>query len=234
MFIAGLQNLTLLDFPETLACTVFTGGCNLRCPFCHNAALVLQPERQSRLQSDALFSFLQKRRNVLEGVCITGGEPLLHPDLPDLLAEIRALGYRIKLDTNGCYPDRLQAVLQANLVDMVAMDVKNCPDRYAETVDLPDFDLAPVQQSLDLLRQSPVPYWLRTTVVRELHTLDDIRSLSKWLAGTPRFALQHFVDSGHCITPGLHSVDVQTMQQMADILRQTIDLVEIKGIDTVV
>ena len=231
MLICGLQKLTLLDYPEKIACTVFTGGCNFRCPFCHNAALVLEPASQPRMEPSQLLDFLQRRKNQLEGVCITGGEPTMQPGLADLLKQIKALGYAVKLDTNGTAPGQVKALIDAGLVDMVAMDVKNCPARYAETVGIPDFDLTPIQESLDLLRTGSIPYQLRTTVVQELHTLEDIAALGQWLAGTPRFALQAFSDSGGCIVPGLHPVDRDTMAQMAEILRQTIQLVEIKGID---
>ena len=231
MLILGLQKMTLLDFPDTLACTVFTGGCNFRCPFCHNAALVLSPRAEDAMPQREVMDFLKSRQGRLEGVCITGGEPTLQADLPDFLRQIRDLGYRIKLDTNGYRPDRLQAILDAGLADMVAMDVKNSPARYAETVGLEHFDLLPIHQSLELLRQGNTPYWLRTTVVQEYHTLEDIRDIGLWVAGAPKFALQSFRDSGGCIRPGLHPVEPQVLEQMAEILRKTIDTVEIKGVD---
>ena len=231
MLILGLQKMTLLDFPDTLACTVFTGGCNFRCPFCHNAALVLSPRAEDAMPQREVMDFLKSRQGRLEGVCITGGEPTLQADLPDFLREIRDLGYRIKLDTNGYRPDRLQAILEAGLVDMVAMDVKNSPARYGETVGLEPFDLLPIHKSLELLRQGSTPYWLRTTVVQEYHTLEDIRAIGLWVAGAPKFALQSFKDSGGCIRQGLHSVEPQVLEQMAEILRETIDVVEIKGVD---
>ena len=231
MLILGLQKITLLDFPDTLACTVFTGGCNFRCPFCHNAALVLTPRAEDAIPQREVLDFLKSRQGRLEGVCITGGEPTLHADLPDFLQEIRDLGYRIKLDSNGYRPDRLRAILEAGLVDVVAMDVKNSPARYAETVGLERFDLGPIQESLGLLRNGSVPYLLRTTVVKEYHTLEDIRAIGQWLAGTPKYALQSFKDSGGCIRQDLHPVDRDTLVQMAEILRRTMGVVEIKGVD---
>lgn len=184
MRIAGLQKLTLLDFPGKTAATVFTPGCNFRCPFCHNAALVTgEAERDgaaadsSALSIDELFAFLGKRQGLLDGVCITGGEPLLQPGIDEFCARVHELGFAVKLDTNGSFPGRLRALVEEGLVDYAAMDVKNAPERYAETVGVPAFDLAPVQESLDFLRSGAVPYEVRTTVVRELHTADDLLSL---------------------------------------------------------
>lgn len=230
MLILGLQKLTLLDFPGLLSCTVFTGGCNFRCPYCHNASLVLQPDPQSTLPEEDVFSFLSRRAGLLEGVCVTGGEPTLHQDLPDFLKRVRDMGYKTKLDTNGTYPDRLRAVVDAGLVDMVAMDIKNAPARYAETIGLTEFDMTPIYESVDFLRAGAVPYRFRTTVVREFHTMDEIAAIGAWLSGVPVFALQAFEDSGGCITPGLHAVPADELRRMAACLEKTIPLVELKGI----
>ncbi|MEG0780147.1 MAG: anaerobic ribonucleoside-triphosphate reductase activating protein [Oscillospiraceae bacterium] len=201
MLLAGLQKLTLLDYPGLVACTVFTGGCNLRCPFCHNAALVLHP--QETLTLPALLTFLEKRRGQLDGVCLTGGEPLLHPDCKDLLTAVKALGFSVKLDTNGCFPDQLQALVADGLVDYVAMDIKNDPAHYAETVGLPAFDLTPVEESVRYLLTKPVPFEFRTTVVREFHDLPRLLAIAAWLGATPAYFLQSFVDSGGLIATGL-------------------------------
>lgn len=194
MRIAGLQKLTLLDFPGRTAATVFTPGCNFRCPFCHNADLVLGAGAPA-VTLDEFFAFLGKRAGLLDGVCITGGEPLMQPDIEDFCARIREAGFAVKLDTNGSFPDRLRALVEANLVDYVAMDVKNAPARYGETVGVPGLDLAPMQASLDFLRTDAVPYELRTTVVRELHTADDLRALAAWIEGAPAWYLQSFIDA---------------------------------------
>ena len=204
MDIRGLQKLSLLDFPETVACTVFTGGCNLRCPFCHNPSLVL-PQRLANepasLSMEALLSFLHKRRGVLDGVCVTGGEPLMQPDLDGFLREIGRMGYRVKLDTNGTYPDRLVRILDAGLVDRVAMDVKNSLARYPMTVGIPNFSTDGVEISIRLLMEGRVPYEFRTTVVRELHREEDLVSLAQTVAGAQAYVLQQFVDSGDLIDP---------------------------------
>ena len=163
MFIAGMQKLTLLDFPGVVACTLFTAGCNFRCPWCHNAGLVLPEEASDRLlESGEVLSFLEKRKGVLDGVCVTGGEPLLHAELPDFLKRVKDLGYRVKLDTNGSFPERLEALVREKLADRVAMDIKNGPSRYAETVGLRNLDLSAVTASKDFLLSDAVDYELFT------------------------------------------------------------------------
>lgn len=196
----GLQKLTLLDFPEQVACTVFTGGCNLRCPFCHNAALVTgAPDGAEPIPDAELFAFLRKRRGLLDGVCVTGGEPLLQPDLPDFLGRVRSLGYHVKLDTNGCFPDRLAAVVENGLADYVAMDVKSSPEHYAQAVGVPGFNFSPVRRSMDFLLEGRVDYEFRTTVVRGLHTAEILRGAAEAVRGAKRYFLQKFVDSGGLI-----------------------------------
>ncbi len=195
MKIAGLQTMTLLDFPEKVACTVFTFGCNLRCPFCHNASLVTgQPFEH--MSEEAFFSFLSRRKGILDGVAVTGGEPLLHPQLPAFLKKIRDAGFAVKLDTNGCFPARLEEVLSEGLVDYVAMDIKNAPEKYPETVGIADFDVTPVLKSASLLMEGRFPFEFRTTLVKGLHTPTDMEKIGRWLAGDENFFLQSFSDSG--------------------------------------
>lgn len=206
MIFFGFQKMTLLDYPGKVACTLFTGGCNLRCPFCHNALLVTETEQvaeEARISDQEVLTFLERRRKLLDGVCITGGEPLLHHDLPDVMRRIKALGYPIKLDTNGTFPDRLEALLQEGLVDYVAMDIKNAPEKYAMTVGVPDFDMAAIEQSVALLKQGRVPYEFRTTVLAGFHTVEDIATIAQWIQGVPHYFLQNFKDSGQLICPGL-------------------------------
>ena len=232
MRIAGLQKLTLLDFPGKLACTVFLEGCNLRCPFCHNASLVL-PERAGEdpeVSEEELFAFLAKRRGVLQGVCITGGEPLLWPGTEQLIGRIREMGYAVKLDTNGCFPDRLAALLEAGAVDYVAMDIKNALSRYPETVGIPGFDTAPVERSAALLLEGKVEYEFRTTVVAQLHTEADFETIGRCLAGAKRYFLQGFVDSGDLIAEGLCAASKAQMEQFAAAARRWIPSVELRGV----
>lgn len=228
MEIQGLQKLTLLDYPGKVACTVFLGGCDLRCPFCHNGALVLSPA-PAALDAGSLLAFLEKRRGVLEGVCVTGGEPLLRPDLPALLAQIRTLGYPVKLDTNGTHPQMLQALVEKRLVDYVAMDVKNCPDRYGETAGVPGLDLAPIRESVDYLLSGAVDYEFRTTVVAEYHDQQALVALAQWIRGARRWYLQPFVDRDTVIRPGLSPHPPQTMGNFLEILRPLVPTVALRG-----
>lgn len=230
MRICGLQKLSMVDYPGLLAATVFTGGCNLRCPFCHNAPLVTGLADTPTLTQDEVLDFLAARRGLLDGVVLSGGEPLLHPEAPEFLARARALGFSVKLDTNGCYPDALAHILEAGLADYVAMDLKNSPARYAETVGVKNFDPAPIHESLRLLKTSGIPYELRTTVVRELHTAEDIRAMGEWAQGAPLYCLQRFVDSGNLISPGLHAPSQEEIQALAQAARPWFVRVEIRGI----
>ncbi|MBC5582415.1 anaerobic ribonucleoside-triphosphate reductase activating protein [Anaerofilum sp. BX8] len=230
MKIEGLQKLTLLDYPGRLACTVFLGGCNLRCPFCHNADLVLPGRPSADIGRGELIDFLKKRRGVLQGVCVTGGEPLVSDGVEELLREIKDLGYAVKLDTNGTFPDRLQALAAQGLVDYVAMDVKNAPESYGPTVGLPGFDPAPVLRSAAFLLSGAVEYEFRTTVVDELHTEADFESIGRWLAGAKRYFLQGFVDSGNLVGQGLHAAPKERMERFRQILLPLIPAAEIRGV----
>ena len=191
MLISGLQKLTLLDYPGRVACTVFTGGCNFRCPFCHNAPLVL-PERLARDSSEeAVLAFLSKRRGVLDGVAVTGGEPLLHRDIGAFLEKVKALGFSVKLDTNGSFPDRLRALVSAGLVDRGAMDVKNSPALYEKTAGAA-VDMAAIARSRDFLLSGAVDYEFRTTVVKGLHTKESLMDAARWIRGAKEYYLQQF------------------------------------------
>ncbi len=228
MRLGGMQKLTLLDYPEKLACTLFAAGCNYRCPFCHNASLVLRPE--PALEAEEALAFLRRRRGVLQGVCLTGGEPLLQPDAEAFLRRIRELGYAVKLDTNGALPDRLIAVVEAGLVDYVAMDVKNCPAAYGETVGIDGYDTAPVDESIRYLLSGKVEYEFRTTVVRQLHSGQRLRQLAEWIAGAGRYFLQSFLDSGDLIRPGLSGYDAAEMEALRETVAETLPCVRLRGV----
>ena len=229
MIIHGFQKMTLLDYPGRVACTVFTAGCNFRCPFCHNAGLVTRLDGSERIAEQEIFSYLLKRQGILDGVCITGGEPTLQRGLADFIRCVRELGYAVKLDTNGADPQALAALMDEGLLDYVAMDVKNCPSRYAETVGLPDFDLSPVRKSVALLLDGRVDFEFRTTVTDELHTPQDIGELAAWIAGAPRYFLQPFVDSGNLIRDGLHAPSTQKLQQMLSAARRHLPACDVRG-----
>ena len=232
MFIAGLQKLTLLDFPGVVACTLFTAGCNFRCPWCHNAGLVLPEElADSLMENGEVLSFLEKRKGVLDGVCVTGGEPLLQAELPDFRRRVKDLGYRVKLDTNGSFPEKLEALVRENLVDRVAMDIKNGPSRYAETAGLPHLDLTAVTASKDFLLSDAVDYEFRTTVVRGLHTEESLLEAADWIAGAKQWFLQQFKDSGNLIHgEGLSAFSEDEMRGLLETLKTRIPAVELRGV----
>ena len=230
MIFNGFQKMTLLDFPGRVAATLFLGGCNLRCPFCHNASLVLDAKSREEYEDTEILSYLEKRRGLLDGVCVTGGEPLLRYELPDFLRRVRALGYAVKLDTNGTMPDRLEALLREGLVDYVAMDVKNALSRYGETVGIPDFDVTPIERSIDLLLSGAVDYEFRTTVAKELHRAEDIAALAKRIRGARRYFLQGFVDSGDLLSDGLSAASKEEMEKMRDAARIFVPDTELRGV----
>lgn len=225
MRFGGLQKLTLLDFPGHVACTVFTQGCNFRCPFCHNASLVLGTQE---LAEESILSFLKKRQGLLDGVAITGGEPLLMPDLEEFIRKVRALGFLVKLDTNGSFPARLRTLIEAGLVDYVAMDIKNSPEKYDATAGAAGF-LPQVEQSVSLLLEGRVPYEFRTTVVQELHTPEDFHAIGRWLAGAQQYFLQSFVDSGELLSGNLHAPDAEHLRKSLTIVSSYIPNSHLRG-----
>lgn len=228
MNIHGLQKLTLLDYPGKVACTVFLGGCNFRCPYCHNAEL-LDGTAPAVMDDSELLAFLKKRQGLLDGVCITGGEPILRPELPELLSRIRELGYQVKLDTNGSDPDRLSNILSCGLVDYVAMDIKNSPERYGLTVGIPDFDVRPIQESVRLLMEGKTEFEFRTTVLHFFHDDEAIRSIGQWIAGSPRYFLQSFVDRDTVPVAGLCPPAPQVMEHWLEIVRSFVPNAQIRG-----
>ena len=233
MQISGLQKLTLLDDPGHVACTVFTGGCNFRCPFCHNAPLVLPERMQGDPDGEAtVLAFLKKRQGILDGVAITGGEPLLQRDMADFLRKIRDLGYAVKLDTNGSFPERLMALVEEGLVDRVAVDIKNSPALYAKTVGVPGFDLSPVERTKNYLLSGKVDYEFRTTVVRGLHTRESLVEAARWIEGAKEYYLQQFKDSGDVIAiEGLSAFTGEEMHALADAVRPIVPAVQVRGVE---
>lgn len=222
--------MTLLDFPGKVACTVFLAGCDLRCPFCHNSDLI-DGAAPTVMDDTALLAFLQKRKGLLDGVAFTGGEPLLRGELKELIVKIRDLGFAVKLDTNGTHPERLRELLEERLVDYVAMDIKNSPARYGETVGVADIDLAPIRESAKLLMESGVPYEFRTTVVAELHDDASFEAIGEWLPDAERFFLQRFTDRDSVLFSGLHAPEKADMERFAAILRRKMPFVELRGVD---
>lgn len=201
MKIGGLQKLTLLDYPGKMACTVFTSGCNLRCPFCHNAGLVTHIDGQY-ITSEEVLDFLATRKNKLEGMCLTGGEPLLNSDVAEFLYKVKQMGFSVKLDTNGTFPELLESIIKGGLADYVAMDIKNSADKYNLTCGR-EVNMRNILKSVELLKCGKTDYEFRTTVVRQLHDEEDIESIAKWLSGAKVWYLQQFVDSGDLIGQGM-------------------------------
>ena len=230
MVIQGLQKLTLLDYPGETACTVFTAGCNFRCPFCHNASLVIDTHRNEEITTEDFFAFLKKRQGVLDGVCVTGGEPLIQQDLEEFLDRIKKLGYLVKLDTNGSFPDRLRRLVEAGLVDYVAMDIKNSPENYGRTIGVKEYDISSINQSVRYLLGGNVPYEFRTTVVREFHQRSDFESIGRWLAGAEHYYLQQFVDSGDLIQKGLRGYNDKIMAQALEIVKKHVETAQLRGL----
>lgn len=219
MQLHGLYKLTLLDFPEHLACTAFTGHCNLRCPFCHNAELVLRPELQPTISEDEFFSFLKTRQGILEGVCISGGEPTLQLDLLPFIRKIKQLEFQVKLDTNGTRPAVLEALFAEHLLDYIAMDIKNTKEKYALTTGLTTFDIAPIEKSIALIKKYAPDYEFRTTVVQGLHTKEDLLAIGAWLTGAKRYTLQTFQNSGNLLAEtGLSAFSETEMQNWKTLL----------------
>jgi pyruvate formate lyase activating enzyme len=230
MRLGGIQKLTLLDYPGTVACTVFTLGCNMRCPFCHNALLVTKTEEAEVYPEEEFFAFLNKRRGILDGVCVTGGEPLLQSDAGEFIAKIKALGYKVKLDTNGSFPDRLEEILKSGNVDYVAMDIKNSPEKYAETVGIPGFDVSKIQRSIEIIRSSGIEYEFRTTVVAPLHNGESIAGAAQMVKGSPKYFLQNFVDSGNLISgEGMSGLTGEELENALAKAKNFIPQAQIRG-----
>ena len=234
MKIAGLQKMTLLDYPGKVACTVFIQGCNFRCPFCHNSDLLGAGE-DGYMTEDELIAFLAKRTGLLDAVCITGGEPTLSVGLSELIARIKSLGYLVKLDTNGTRPQVVKALVEAKLVDYVAMDIKNSPACYAETVGLTGMDMASIEESIRILSSGSVDYEFRTTVVNELHSEEAMREMGQWLASlvpgnrVKRLFLQRFVDRDSVMFAGLNPPDEEKMAKFIECLEPFAEYIAVRG-----
>ncbi len=228
MVINGLQKLTLLDYPAHCACTVFLAGCNLRCPFCHNSSLVLD-QGDLTLSEEEFFSFLSKRKGLLDGVCITGGEPLLRPDLLPFLQKIKAHGFQVKLDTNGTFPDRLQEAIEAEVLDYIAMDLKNSIPLYEKTCGV-TVDTDAIVKSIDLIRNSNIAHEFRTTCVKGFHTPESIFDLTTLIAGEEHYFLQNFVDSGALIDPNCQGLSKEEMNALLASAQKNVKNADLRGL----
>ncbi|MBR5246286.1 MAG: anaerobic ribonucleoside-triphosphate reductase activating protein [Clostridia bacterium] len=230
MYINGFQKLTILDYPGKVACIVFTPGCNFRCPFCHNASLVTHIDKDTYINEEEVLSYLKKRKGIIDGVVITGGEPLLQEGIEEFIRKIKDLGYSVKLDTNGSFPEKLISLVEDGLVDYVAMDIKNSKAKYMTTIGIDNFEMASIEKSVDFLLQNNVDYEFRTTIVKHFHTLQDIQDIVVWIKGAHKYFLQNFVDSGDLIMDGLEPISVDLLKEMKEKATETIPCVEIRGI----
>ena len=230
MNFSGFQKLTLLDYPGKVACTLFTAGCNLRCPFCHNASLVTHIDSSNIYKKEEILSYLKKRHGILEGVCISGGEPLLQAGIEDFIKEIKDIGYSVKLDTNGFFPDKLSALVKKGLIDYVAVDFKNSYEKYSLTTGIENLDITPFKKTVEFLLSGKVDFEFRTTVVAGLHEAQDIVEIAKTIKGAPRYFLQSFVDSGDLIMDGFCAVLPNEMKKMAVLAKEFVPNTEIRGI----
>ncbi len=229
MIIEGLQKLTLLDFPGHVACTVFAHGCNLRCPFCHNAGLVIR-KPSNIINMEEISDFLKKRKGILDGVCLTGGEPLAQKDAIEFLRFVRSFGYKIKLDTNGFYPERLKEIIDEGLVDYIAMDIKSSPENYKSAVGIDDIDITPMMKSVDIIMSSGIDYEFRTTAVKGLHLVSDFEKIGVWLSGAKRYFVQQFIDSGDLISNGLNAFSKEETEEILAAVRKHIPHAESRGL----
>ncbi|MCI2050183.1 MAG: anaerobic ribonucleoside-triphosphate reductase activating protein [Lachnospiraceae bacterium] len=231
MEIHGLNRLTLLDYPDRVACTIFTGHCNFRCPFCQNSMLVLDPGAEPQIREEEVMDFLTSRKGRLKGVCISGGEPTLQPDLREFIVRIRALGYPVKLDTNGYRPDVLEQLLGEGLLDMVAMDIKSSRRNYGQAAGVPDLDVSRIERSAALLMRGTVPFEFRTTMVRQLQTYEDMMEIAQWLAGDEPYFLQSYEDSEGVMDRQLSAFTKEELREMLELLHSGIPNARLRGVD---
>ena len=231
MQIFGFNKTTLLDFPEHVACTVFTGGCNFRCPICQNGDLVLHGGSLPVLDEEEVFRVLRKRKGILTGVCVTGGEPTLQRDLDVFLSRVKELGYLVKLDSNGYRPEVLQSLCERGLVDYFAMDIKSSPENYARTAGVKELDMGLIRESVDFIRSCGLDYEFRTTVVRELHSSGDFLSIGEWLKGCKAYFLQSYVESEGVICKEFSSYSKEELEEFVMLLKPYIDNVSLRGVD---
>lgn len=230
MKICGLNKTTLLDYPGCVAATIFLGGCNFRCPFCHNGDLVLKSGQMMGFEEKEVLAFLKKRRNVLEGVCITGGEPTLHAELPEFISKIKELGYLVKLDTNGSNPEMLKSLVKEKLIDYVAMDVKAPLTKYEKACGVA-VDVEKIKQSVEFLKQGEIPYEFRTTVVKELHTGEDILEIGRYLRGASKYFLQSYEESEQNLCKDFTAMPREEMFLLEQELKTEIEYVKVRGVE---
>lgn len=231
MYIKGLQKVTLLDYPGKVACTIFTYGCNFRCPFCQNSELVLSKYAGDYISEKEVYAYLKKRQGLLDGVCISGGEPTLQVDLEEFIIRIKNMNYRVKLDTNGYRPEIMKKLIDKSLIDYIAMDIKTSPDRYEVVSGIKGINFDTINESIKIIRSSDIEHEFRTTVVNELHSVEDFKLIGQLLAGEKRYFLQMFTDSGEILCSGLTAPSEESMHEYLYEVRKFIPDAHLRGID---
>ncbi len=229
MVIHGLKKFSLLDYPGKVACTLFTAGCNFRCPYCYNAPLVVDMHKNKEILSEDIYTFLENGRGMLNGICLTGGEPLIQRGIEEFLNHVREMGYAVRLDTNGSFPDKLKRLVSEGLISYVAMDLKNSKESYGKTVGIEDYDIGNICRSVEYLLSGVIPYEFNTTVVLELHQRSDFESIGRWIEGADQYFLQRFVDSGNVMRKGLHRYNENIMRQALDIVKERVPSARLRG-----
>lgn len=230
MKISGLQKTTLLDYPGHVAATIFLGGCDFRCPFCHNSDL-LEDSGEDAFSEEEVLSFLKKRAGILQGVCITGGEPTLQPELEALIRHIRTLGLKVKLDTNGYRPEVLKALCEQGLLDYVAMDIKSGPAGYARAAGRSELALDRIKESIAFLLKGTVPYEFRTTVVKGIHRAEDFKEIGAWIAGADAYFLQSYKDSEQVLLPGFEAFSREELLSFVRLVTPYVANTALRGVD---
>lgn len=229
MIIDGFEKLTLLDYPENIACIIFTRGCNLRCPFCHNSSILEFSNETSKITEKEIFDYLEKRKNILDGVCITGGEPLLQPDIKEFIKKIKNLNLKVKLDTNGTNYLKLKELLDENLLDYIAMDIKNVYEKYPITTGIKNLDIENIKKSIALLKKSKVEYEFRTTIVKNFHTFEDIENLCKLVGKDSNYYIQNFISSDNVLEKKLESFSNEDLEKLKEFLNNNYNNVKIRN-----
>jgi len=229
MLICGYEKFSMVDFDTKICCTVFTGGCNFRCPFCHNGALVLGDVGAGRIDESEVFDYLERRKGLVDAVCVTGGEATLQPGLANFYRRVREMGYATKLDTNGLRPDVLESLLRDGLLDYVGMDIKNSPEKYAFTVGLKEVDLGKINESMRMLKDSGIDFEFRTTIIKEFHTAEDMAKIADWVEGGKRYYMQKYKDSEGCISHGYHEIEKARAEEFATLFKDKVGKVGLRG-----
>ncbi|MBQ3047327.1 MAG: anaerobic ribonucleoside-triphosphate reductase activating protein [Clostridia bacterium] len=231
MHVCGLEKMSLVDYDGLVCATVFTGGCNFLCGFCHNSPLVMGADKLPAIPEEDILSYLEKRKGVLDGVCVSGGEPTLQKDLPEFIEKIKKIGYKVKLDTNGTRPDLIKSLNENGLVDYFAMDIKNDRKSYGDIIGIDEYDTKKIERSVDYFLSGTADYEFRTTLIAEYHKQENIREIGNWIKGANKYFLQKFKDGENCIKSGLSAVDNQTVLKFKDILSKTIPNTYLRGYD---